>query len=210
MGYRIRLQRRKKTSAYHDEQEARNGTDVAALVRPAVSAPGRPLDAQTRAFMEPRFGHDFSQVRVHTDSEASRSARAINASAYTLGQNIVFGSGEYAPTTSQGQRLLAHELTHVVQQSSGPSLAPAMAERVNVAPAADSFEHTANHVASAVVSAPASTAPVAAAQAIAPAPAAAATAQRQVEEEEEEMPMEDMPAEDMGALLEEEEEEAGA
>ena len=66
--------------------------------------------------MEPRFGHDFSGVRVHTGPEAGRSARSFGALAYTLGRNLVFRDGQYAPHTSDGQRLLAHELAHVVQQ----------------------------------------------------------------------------------------------
>ena len=71
--------------------------------------------------MESRFGHDFSQVRVHTDTRAAESARAVNARAYTVGRNVVFGSGQYAPGSGEGQRLLAHELTHVVQQSATAS-----------------------------------------------------------------------------------------
>jgi hypothetical protein len=67
--------------------------------------------------MEPRFNHDFRGVRVHTDDRAAKSARAVKASAFTVGQNIVFSAGQYNPTSSQGQRLLAHELTHVVQQN---------------------------------------------------------------------------------------------
>ena len=77
---------------------------------------GRPLDASTRSFFEPRFGTDFSHVRVHTDSRAAASARSVNALAYTVGRNVVFGTGQYAPGTSQGRHLLAHELTHTVQQ----------------------------------------------------------------------------------------------
>jgi len=78
--------------------------------------PGQPLDSSTRAFFEPRFGTDFSQVRVHTGSQAEASARAVNALAYTVGRDVVFGTGHYAPGTPGGQRLLAHELTHVLQQ----------------------------------------------------------------------------------------------
>jgi len=78
--------------------------------------PGQPLDASTRAFFEPRFGHDFSQVRIHADSKAAESARSVNALAFTVGRDVVFGAGQYAPETSTGQRLLAHELTHTVQQ----------------------------------------------------------------------------------------------
>ena len=77
---------------------------------------GQPLPMPVRAFFEPRFGYDFSQVRVHTDSRASESARAVNALAYTVGRDIVFGSGQYMLGTESGKRLLAHELTHVVQQ----------------------------------------------------------------------------------------------
>jgi hypothetical protein len=89
------------------------------LVHEALRSPGRPLDPATRAFMEPRFGHDFSRVRVHTDSRAAESAQAIGARAYTAGASIVFGAGQYAPHTEAGQRLLAHELTHVVQGGRG-------------------------------------------------------------------------------------------
>jgi len=78
---------------------------------------GQPLDQTTRAFFEPRFGADFSPVRVHTDSRAAESAREVNAHAYTVGQDIVFGAGQFAPGTHDGRRLIAHELTHVAQQS---------------------------------------------------------------------------------------------
>src|SRR5947209_15066228 len=105
------------------------------LSRPSISSSfnkglsnnsGQPLDAGTRAFMESRFGHDFSRVRVHTDSRAAESAQAINALAYTVGRNVVFGRGQYAPGTSEGSKLLAHELTHVVQTSSKISLSRAI------------------------------------------------------------------------------------
>jgi hypothetical protein len=78
--------------------------------------PGRPLDASTRAFFEPRFGHDFRDVRVHTDAPAAESAQAVNALAYTVGSDVVFAGGEYAPHTAMGKKLLAHELVHVAQQ----------------------------------------------------------------------------------------------
>ena len=86
------------------------------IVQDVLRAPGQPLDASTRAFMEPRFGHDFSGVRVHSDAQAAESARAVNALAYTVGPHIAFGTGQYAPGTSAGQKLLAHELTHTIQQ----------------------------------------------------------------------------------------------
>lgn len=92
------------------------GFEAPPIVHEVLRSPGRPLDAVARAFMEPRFGHDFSKVRVHTDATAAESARAVGARAYTVGSNVVFGAGEFAPGSRRGQRLLGHELTHVVQQ----------------------------------------------------------------------------------------------
>ncbi|GAB4525678.1 MAG: DUF4157 domain-containing protein [Anaerolineae bacterium] len=92
-------------------------TEAPSSVRVAINRPGQPLSASTRAFMEPRFGRDFRDVRVHTDSQAADSARDISARAYTVGQDVVFGSGEYRPGSRDGDRLIAHELTHVVQQN---------------------------------------------------------------------------------------------
>lgn len=94
-------------------------------VRNSLGSPGRPLDAATRRYFEPRFGHDFGAVRVHTDSKAALSARAVNAHAYTAGQDIVFDTGKYEPLSATGRRLLAHELTHVIQQNGTDHLAPA-------------------------------------------------------------------------------------
>ena len=86
-------------------------------IHAVLSSSGRPLDAATRAFMEPRFGFDFSAVRVHDNTQAAESAKGVNALAYTVGRNLVFAQGRYEPHKSDGQRLLAHELAHVVQQS---------------------------------------------------------------------------------------------
>jgi hypothetical protein len=85
-------------------------------VHEVLRSPGQSLDAATREFMEPRFGQDFSRVRVHTDAKAAESARAVNALAYTIGRDVVFENGMYAPHTDKGRGLLAHELTHVLQQ----------------------------------------------------------------------------------------------
>jgi hypothetical protein len=96
---------------------------ASAQVPPSVdrtlSGSGRPLDGATRKDMEQRFGHDFSRVRVHQDSAAGESARDVGAHAYTVGNQIVFAPGRFAPHSSEGRRLLAHELTHVVQQGGG-------------------------------------------------------------------------------------------
>jgi outer membrane protein OmpA-like peptidoglycan-associated protein len=87
------------------------------IVHEVLRSRGQPPPSSVRTFFEPRFGADFSQVRVHADAAAQQSARDMNANAYTAGQNIVFGTGRFAPETQEGRRLLAHELTHVVQQS---------------------------------------------------------------------------------------------
>jgi hypothetical protein len=89
------------------------------VVHEVLRSSGRPLDSATRSFMEPRFGHDFSRVRVHTSAAAADSAMAVNALAYTVGTDVVFGAGRYDPESASGRRLLAHELAHVVQQSRG-------------------------------------------------------------------------------------------
>lgn len=94
-----------------------DGMAAPPIVDEVLRSPGQPLDAGARAFMEPRFGHDFSRVRIHTDARAARSAKAVNAHAYTVGNDIVFGSGTYAPQSQAGRSLLAHELTHTLQQS---------------------------------------------------------------------------------------------
>ncbi|MCP5110969.1 MAG: DUF4157 domain-containing protein, partial [bacterium] len=97
----------------------RDSSSHAPAVGQVLGESGEPLSSNVQAFMEPRFDFDFSKVRVHSNATAAESARAVNAHAYTVGPNIVFGSGQYSPETIQGRRLLAHELTHVVQQS-GP------------------------------------------------------------------------------------------
>ena len=87
---------------------------------------GQPLDAGSRAFFEPRFGFDFSHVRIFSDETAAESARSIGALAFTSGSHIAFAGGRYQPGTGEGRRLLAHELTHVVQQSQAPAATPAI------------------------------------------------------------------------------------
>jgi hypothetical protein len=109
---------------------------VPGAVHDALSSPGRPLDAATRALMEPRFGHDFGHVRVHAGPRAERAARAVHARAFTVGSDVVFGTGQHAPGTTEGQRLLAHELAHVVQQ--GGPLPHARVQRFGIADMASS------------------------------------------------------------------------
>jgi hypothetical protein len=100
----------------------RHATGLAELAPPIVHevlrSPGQALDAAARAFFEPRFGADFSQIRVHSDPKASQSARAVRADAYTVGQQIVFANNRYPPETPDGKQLLAHELAHTRQQAS--------------------------------------------------------------------------------------------
>jgi Domain of unknown function (DUF4157) len=103
------------------EETDRTGADTVRgapqSVSDVVSGSGRRLDPHVRSFMEARFGHDFSHVRVHTGSRAAESARAVNAVAYTVGKDIVFDEGAYRPEADDGRRLIAHELTHVIQQT---------------------------------------------------------------------------------------------
>jgi outer membrane protein OmpA-like peptidoglycan-associated protein len=120
------------------------------LVHEVLGSPGRPLDPATRAFMEPRFGHDFSQVRVHTDGRAAESARAVAARAYTVGSAIVFAAGQYAPASGSGRRLLAHELAHTIQQSPGRA-AGGGNEELPVNEPGDAFEAEADAVAARVL-----------------------------------------------------------
>jgi hypothetical protein len=96
-----------------------NGRTNATGVDRVLAEPGTPLQPAIRHDMEQRFGRDFSQVRVHSDSGAGQSARDMDARAYTVGADIVFGAGRFAPETGEGRRLIAHELTHVVQQRDG-------------------------------------------------------------------------------------------
>ncbi|MFO1434147.1 MAG: DUF4157 domain-containing protein [Candidatus Competibacteraceae bacterium] len=112
---KLTLQRFSSSRSGEEEQVG----EVPPIVHEVLRSPGQPLDARTRAFMEPRFGHDFSRVRVHTDAKAAESARAVNARAYTVGRDVVFEMGQHSPATTAGKKLLAHELTHVVQQVFG-------------------------------------------------------------------------------------------
>ena len=115
----------RKCGCGHDEQAPVNASLVA--THGAMSG-GHPLESSTRALFEGRFGRSFDHVRVHTDSRAAASAKAVNALAYTVGSRIVFASGQYAPESPSGRRLLAHELAHVVQQDSQvrPGLPPVL------------------------------------------------------------------------------------
>lgn len=135
------------------------------------SGTGSPLESGTRSVMEERLGHDFSDVRIHTGPQADESARSINAIAYTVGSDVVFGSGHYAPETVTGQRVLAHELTHVVQQRSGPVDGTAAPGGIRLSDPSDRFEQAAERTAAEVTSAAAPVQPA---------------VQREAEEEEEE------------------------
>lgn len=90
---------------------------VPPIVDEVLKSPGHQLDAETRAFMEPRFGHDFSKVKVHNDEEAGEAAQSVKSLAFTTGQDIFFAPGQYAPYNYAGKHLLAHELSHVAQQT---------------------------------------------------------------------------------------------
>ena len=150
-------------------------------VHDVVSGSGAPLDDGVRADMEARMGQDFGDVRVHTGDTADASARSVSAHAYTVGSNIVFQRGSYDPGSSSGQKLLAHELTHVVQQRTGPVDGTPAAGGVSVSDPSDRFEVEAATNAEKVMSQPTQMAPVQAAH-----DPSMPSVQREGEEEEEE------------------------
>jgi hypothetical protein len=139
---------------------------------------GRPLEPGLRTDMESRLGADFGDVRVHTDSQASQSAEAVNAHAYTVGSEVVFRSDRWNPDSSDGRQTLAHELTHVVQQRSGPVDGTSTGDGVRVSDPSDAFETAASSTAAAAMRAPVA-APVA------PPMAPGASVSRQEDEDEE-------------------------
>jgi Domain of unknown function (DUF4157) len=114
------------------------------IVDQVLNSPGKPLDRETRAFFEARFGHDFSQVRIHTDGQASDSAKLVKANAYTVGNHLAFASGFYSPQSLEGKKLLAHELAHAVQQS---QTRPLGTESLQISEPGDAWERRADAMA---------------------------------------------------------------
>lgn len=149
----LALQRAAGNAGVTAMMEDANTEEEHSPVHDVIGSGGSPLDHGTRADMEGRFGHDFSDVRVHTDSAAHESAVSVNAQAYTVGSDIVFQGGNYDPGSSQGAHMLAHELTHVVQQRSGPVDGAEAGGGVRVSDPGDSFERAASANADHVMSA---------------------------------------------------------
>lgn len=136
------LQRKPVGDASGDADEREADAVAEAMLRPgspaapraAAAGPGGALPDDVRAYFEPRLGRDLGGVRLHTGADAARAARAVDARAYTVGRDIVFGAGEFAPGNAAGRRLLAHELVHVAQQTAPPALAGAAAPSVTPGP----------------------------------------------------------------------------
>lgn len=173
--------------------------EQASPVHDVVRSAGEPLTPDVRTDMEARLGHDFGDVRVHTDGAAEASARAVNAHAYTVGSHIAFQRSAYDPDSEHGRTTLAHELTHVVQQRSGPVDGTEASGGIRVSDPSDRFEREAAATATQAMSAPA---PVATAPAMVQREAAEEepveepTAQGTfVQRAEEEEPVEEPPAE---------------
>ncbi|HET6976767.1 MAG TPA: DUF4157 domain-containing protein [Pyrinomonadaceae bacterium] len=133
-------------SAGSESRQPSAAPEVAAQMQ-SMRNSGEPLNDELREFFEPRFGHDFSRVRIHTDARAADTSKALNARAYTVGRDVAFASGQYNPETSDGRQLLAHELTHVVQQENSSTAAHVATSTFNVAPADDPSEREADRVA---------------------------------------------------------------
>ncbi|WP_031003581.1 DUF4157 domain-containing protein [Streptomyces sp. NRRL F-5727] len=149
-----------------------------------ASGGGQPLDSATRGDMEARMGADFSDVRIHTDAAADASAKGIGAHAYTVGNNVVFQREAYDPASPQGRTTLAHELTHVIQQRSGPVEGTEAPGGIRVSDPSDRFEREAVSNAERVMAEPAAPSGPAPAPATAPAP----SVQRSATEDEDEQP----------------------
>ena len=131
-----------QAKAAHGRESGERGAP--GIVQNVLNSPGQPLDKSTLAFMESRLGHDFSGVRVHTDSKAIEATQSVNALAFTVGHDIAFTRGTYSPQSESGRELLAHELVHVMQQSNAPSL-HRMSLKINEA--GDQFEQEADRIA---------------------------------------------------------------
>ncbi len=129
---------------YAGQVSGGTGSTAPASVNHVLASSGRPLESALRQDMEQRFGRDFSRVRVHSSIAAEQSAREVNANAYTVGHNIVFGAGRFTPRTYEGRRLIAHELTHVVQQRSAGN---ALQSKLKVGPVGDVYEREADRIA---------------------------------------------------------------
>lgn len=160
------------------------GEEERSPVHDVVNSGGEPLDAETRTDMEGRFGTDFGDVRVHTDGAADASARSVGAHAYTVGSNVVFQRDAYDPSSDGGRTTLAHELTHVVQQRSGPVDGTPTSGGISVSDPSDRFEREASANAERITAMPAPTAQLV--PAATGGAAAAATVQREASEEAEE------------------------
>lgn len=143
----LAMLRPSKNSNEGNDRVSSAALSVDSMVREAVQQPGRPLDAASRAYFEPRFGADFSQVRIHTDEHAAESARSIDALAYTIGTDIVLGAGARQASSGARSRLMAHELAHVVQQGGSKASRP---QRMAMTSPGDATEREAEAAATAV------------------------------------------------------------
>jgi outer membrane protein OmpA-like peptidoglycan-associated protein len=115
---KMKISRKEATTTTINSSNKFDTSDSASIeINNTLTQSGSPIDSSTKEFMESRFGYDFSNVRIHADERAARSAQSINALAYTIGSDVVFDNGKYNPSTAEGRYLLAHELTHTVQQS---------------------------------------------------------------------------------------------
>lgn len=148
MSQRMRLRRDREAAIEREASpqvplpSTQAGNGVPPIVHEVLQSEGQPLDTGVRESMEARFGHDFSRVRVHTDAKAAESAQAVNSVAYTVGRDVAFAVGHYQPQTTMGQHLLAHELTHVIQQHQAVKSAGAVGT-LGISHPRDASEHEA-------------------------------------------------------------------
>lgn len=134
------------------QRKADTDEEVSPVRELMSSGGGSALDESTRGFMETRLGADFGDVRIHTGSKATEAARSVQAHAYTVGTDVVFQDGQYNPSSTDGKKMLAHELTHVVQQKQGPVEGTPVAGGISVSDPSDRFERAAEAAAERVAS----------------------------------------------------------
>jgi hypothetical protein len=187
-----------------DSEEEAPTADRSPVLDVVGKGGGAPLGNDLRSEMEDRLGGDFGDVRVHRDATASESAKAVDANAYTVGNDVVFRSDRWAPDSEAGKHTIAHELTHVMQQRAGPVAGTETGDGIRLSDPADSFERAADQNADAAMNAPATAAQ--------PSQAAAAPASTQRQGDEEEVEEEEETAQGefvqrQGDEQEEEEEE---
>ena len=135
-----------KTKNSENSTDQKKKPSTHSIINDALNSPASHLDSQEQAYMNDKLDYNFSNVKIHTNETAAKSATALNANAYTIGQDIIFSTGQYNPKTTPGKQLLTHELVHVIQQQQSPTYTPSNFENLNVGSDQDSVEQEATKI----------------------------------------------------------------